>query len=65
VGYALFPNGSWVSQGIAYNVTDDRLMVLSEDAPEATAEFCQQMSDIVMDFVRINNLILNTDYYKK
>lgn len=65
VGYALFPNGSWVSQGIAYNVTGDRLMVLSEDGSQPSAEFCQHMSEIVMDFVRINNLILNTDYYKK
>jgi phosphoglycerol transferase MdoB-like AlkP superfamily enzyme len=64
-GYALFPNGSWVSQGFAYNVTDDRLMVLSEDGSQPSAEFCQQMSEIVMDFVRINNLILNTDYYKQ
>jgi hypothetical protein len=65
VGYALFPNGSWVSQGIAYNVTDDRLMVLTEDAPEPTDEFLSRMSGIAMDFVRINNLILNTDYYKQ
>lgn len=64
VGYALFPNGSWISQGIAYNVTGDKLMVLSKDAPDPTAEFRNAMSDIVMDFVRINNLILNTDYYK-
>lgn len=65
VGYALFPNGSWVSQDIAYNVTGNKLMVLSEDAPEPTDEFLNRMSDIVMDFVRINNLILNTDYYKQ
>jgi hypothetical protein len=40
-------------------------MVLSEDGSQPSAEFCQQMSEIVMDFVRINNLILNTDYYKE
>jgi hypothetical protein len=65
VGYALFPNGSWISQGIAYNVSGNKLMVLSGDAPEPTAEFQAKMSDTVMDFVRINNLILNTDYYKR
>ena len=65
VGYALFPNGSWVSQGIAYNVSGNRLMRLSDDAPTATAEFQKQMSDTVMEFIRINNLILETDYYKQ
>ena len=65
VGYALFPNGSWVSQGIAYNVSDNHLIFLSDDAPTATAEFQKQMSDTVMDFIRINNLILETDYYEQ
>jgi arylsulfatase A-like enzyme len=65
VGYALFPNGSWVSQGIAYNVSDNHLIFLSDEAPTATAEFQKQMSDTVMDFIRINNLILETDYYEQ
>jgi phosphoglycerol transferase MdoB-like AlkP superfamily enzyme len=65
VGYALFPNGSWVSQGIAYNVSGNALTFLSEDAPAATMEFQKQMSDTVMDFIRINNLILETDYYEQ
>jgi hypothetical protein len=62
-GYALFPNGSWVSQGIAYNVSGNRLMILSDDAPEATEEFRKEMSDTLMEFIRINNLILESDYY--
>jgi hypothetical protein len=28
-------------------------------------EFQKQMSDTVMDFIRINNLILETDYYEQ
>jgi arylsulfatase A-like enzyme len=64
VGYALFPNGSWVSQGIAYNVSGNSLIIMDDNAPQATMEFQKQMSDTVMDFIRINNLILETDYYK-
>jgi phosphoglycerol transferase MdoB-like AlkP superfamily enzyme len=64
-GYAPFPNGSWVSQGVAYNVSGNCLILLDDDAPQATTEFQNQMSNTVMDFIRINNLILETDYYKK
>jgi hypothetical protein len=63
-GYAPFPNGSWVSQGVAYNVSGNCLFLLDDDAPQATTEFQNQMSNTVMDFIRINNLILETDYYK-
>ena len=71
-GYALFTNGSWVSQGIAYNASNKKYMVLDENSPEAhwdlvghvTAEFKKEMADTLAEFVRINNLILKTDYYK-
>lgn len=71
-GYALFTNGSWVSQGIAYNASNKKYMVLDENSPEAhwdlvghvTAEFKEEMADALAEFVRINNLILKTDYYK-
>lgn len=63
-GYALFTNGSWISQGIAYNVSTKKLMVLDPNAPAVTDEFKTQMAETVAEFVRINNLILKTDYYK-
>ena len=64
VGYALFPNGSWVCDGIAYSVITDRVLLLEEGKtlPEG---MMKQMADTVADFVRINNLILDTDYYKR
>ena len=63
MGYALFPNGSWVSQGIAYNAATNRLMLLgAEGVPEG---FLESMSQTVTEFVRINNLILETDYYRQ
>ena len=61
VGYALFPNGSWVSDGVAYS-TLSGLMVL-EDGKEVTDQHLADMHYLVEDYVRINNLILQSDYY--
>lgn len=63
-GYALFPNGSWVSNGVAYNVSNDRTMVL-EDGAAATKELVARMSQTLSRYVYINNLILETDYYSQ
>lgn len=62
-GYALFPNGSWVSNGIAYNASNDRLMVLDPDKT-VPDELAEEMALLTTEYVRINNLILETDYYK-
>ena len=64
-GYALFPNGSWVAEGVAYNASNGRVMYLDPDAQEITQEFQQRMSELVTEFVRVNNLILEYDYYKE
>ena len=61
-GYALFPNGSWVCNGIAYNVTNDRTMVLKEGAV-AAKQWVSQITKTLNQYVYINNLILQTDYY--
>ena len=61
IGYALFPNGSWVSNGVAYS-TLSGLMVL-EEGREVTDQYMAQMNGLVEEFVRINNLILQSDYY--
>ena len=63
VGYALFADGSWISQGVAMPADGEEPMLLTEDAAEPTPEFLAQMSNAVMEFININNLILETDYY--
>lgn len=63
VGYALFPNGSWVSQGVAYSVNSKRTFVL-QDGARITDEMLAEMAEKVSAFVNTNNLILQTDYYK-
>ena len=37
----------------------------AENAAPAARKFQEQMSDRVEEFVAINNLILDTDYYKE
>lgn len=61
VGYALFPNGSWISDGVAYS-TLSGLMVL-EEGKEVTDQYLEDMHYLVEEYVRINNLILQSDYY--
>lgn len=61
-GYALFPNGSWVYDGVAYNAATKRTIVL-RDGAEADDALRTEMAGRVNEFVRINNLILQTDYY--
>ena len=63
VGYALFPNGSWISDGVGYSASSGRVF-LFEEGKEMTPELMAEMSAIVNDFVYANNQILITDYYK-
>lgn len=63
IGYALFPDGSWVCDGVAYYAATGEQMCL-QAVKNLTQEMSAQMAQYVNDFVRINNLILETDYYK-
>lgn len=62
-GYALFPNGSWVCDGVAYSAASGKVFVLQEGKSVDQARM-DAMAGYVNDFVRINNMILETDYYK-
>jgi len=62
-GYALFSDGSWITGGAAWDASQKKLLYLEEDARPVDREYQEAMSDRVEDFVRINNLILDTDYY--
>lgn len=63
-GYALFSNGSWVCGDVAYNASKGKYLYLDEGAQE-DPEKNIRMAQLVSEFVRINNLILETDYYAK
>jgi arylsulfatase A-like enzyme len=63
-GYALFTDGSWFRDGAAYCADTEELLILREGRT-VTEEETAEMAELVNQFVYINNLILETDYYKK
>ena len=63
-GFAIFPDGSWVCNGVAYSAASEEVMIL-EEGRQPDANWIESMAAYVNDFVRINNLILETDYYKE
>ena len=64
VGFAPFSDGSWISRGLAYDAVTEQLIPIQGDGSWATPEFLEQMDADVQKFIAINNLILDTDYYK-
>ena len=63
-GFVPFSDGSWISDDVAYDAGNERLILLAKDADAVTETFMAQMAYRVSEFIRINNLILETDYYK-
>ena len=63
-GYALFSDGSWIAGDIAYDAGTKRVLSITGGEAEASSETLDAMAKKVQQFVRINNLILDTDYYK-
>lgn len=64
-GFVPFSNGSWICNDVAYDAGTKKVLYLSEDAETVTAEFMTQMAQRVSEFTRINNLILESDYYRE
>ena len=62
-GYALFPNGSWICGDIFYDASQEALKSVSGTGQTVSQAFVEQMAQISEEFIRINNLILETDYY--
>lgn len=65
-GYALFPNGSWISDGVACRVsTSGEVDIIMNEKNKVLAdEYLQDMSLKVQDFIHISNLLLTSDYYR-
>jgi len=63
-GFVPFSNGSWIHGDIAYDASSKHFIAISGQQQNITAEFQAEMAQRVQNFVRINNLILDTDYYK-
>ena len=66
VGYALFPDGSWIVDGTLWRPEyGDNMQLLTEDAQPLTESQMEQMNAYLVQYGQISNLLLTTDYYKK
>ncbi len=65
-GYALFPNGSWISDGVACKVSTNgnTKILFNTHNKEITKEYLDEMSQKVQSFIHISNLLLTADYYQ-
>ncbi len=65
-GYAIFPDGSWASQGIVCQMSGNTpKILLNENNLTVTDEMLKSMSATARSFIRISNLLLTSDYYKE
>ncbi|MBR1972946.1 MAG: LTA synthase family protein [Oscillospiraceae bacterium] len=63
-GFVPFSNGSWIYGDMAYDAKTKSCHSVSGSQQLLTADFQQEMAKQVQSFVRVNNLILETDYYR-
>lgn len=64
-GYAIFPDGSWICDGIVCQVSSDmeyEIIQNSNDLP-ITREDLMKMAQIASDYIRASNALLTSDYY--
>ena len=63
-GYAIFPDGSWISNGIICLADDvDPLILQNENNVVITKELLNDMDKLGEEFIKISNLLLTSDYY--
>ncbi len=62
-GYVIFPDGSWIRDGVLYDAEEGILQNHSGSTP--SEEYLAGMNEFAQAYVRVNNLLLTTDYYKK
>ena len=63
-GFVPFSDGGWIYGDIAYDASTEEHVSISGRQQTVTAELQAQMAEEVEQFIRINNLILETDYYR-
>ena len=64
-GYAIFPDGSWITDGIVCKMEGAEALILhNENNVQITDAFIDEMTLLSADFIKINNLLLTSNYYK-
>ena len=62
-GFVPFSNGSWIAGDTAYDSGKKSYISISGNQQTVTAETQKAMGEKVQEFIRINNLILESDFY--
>ena len=64
-GYALFPDGSWICDGVVCKMEGSRQpeILRNEENKEITAAYLDEMALLTREFIHVSNLLLTTDYY--
>ena len=64
-GYVLFPDGSWIHDGVACKVKGKTYQIIQNSKNrEITPQYQAKMEQKVMEHIRISNLLLTSDYYR-
>ena len=64
-GFVPFSNGSWIWGDTAFDSAGKKLISISGNQQTVTGEIQKEMADKVQEFIRVNNLILEADYYQE
>lgn len=64
-GYALFPNGAWISDGVVCVVdTDGKYEILYNEKDKLlTPEYIDEMCATALQFIQASNKLVTTNYY--
>ena len=62
-GFVPFSKGSWIYGNAAYDASTKKLFSIDGSDLEITPEMQKEIAQRVQQFTRINNLILDVDYY--
>lgn len=66
-GFVIFPDGSWISDGVVCEVTNgSKTSILqNETGKKITEDYLKEMAQKANEFIKISNLLLTSDYYRK
>lgn len=63
-GFVPFSNGSWIYDDVAYDSGHKKYIAISGNQQKVSQQLQEQLHDRVQTFIRINNLILDADFYQ-
>lgn len=63
-GFVPFSDGSWIYKDVAYDAANKTYLSVSGRQQKIPAEQQKTLHEKVQEFIRINNLILDADYYQ-